>query len=140
MRLQTYTAAALLERLCQGYDLSPKQSYDHFSQILKGDLSPIEISAFLTALKAKGESIDEIVGAVDALRTAALPFPCADALKQNHLIVDCAGTGGDGLHTVNISTAVAIVLGCTDIKVAKHGGRAVSSKCGTADLLDYLWR
>jgi anthranilate phosphoribosyltransferase len=99
-------------------------------------MSSIEMAALLTALKAKGETCDEIVGAVKALRHAAHPFPEADALKRQHIIVDCAGTGGDGQHTLNISTAVAILLACCDVKVAKHGGRAVSSKCGAADILE----
>jgi anthranilate phosphoribosyltransferase len=136
MSISANTLPKLLESICQGQDLSKEQSFMQFNNFINGEMSSIEMAALLTALKAKGETCDEIVGAVRALRHGARPFPEAEVLKRQHIIVDCAGTGGDGQHTLNISTAVAILLACCDVKVAKHGGRAVSSKCGAADILE----
>ncbi|MBN9289103.1 MAG: anthranilate phosphoribosyltransferase [Gammaproteobacteria bacterium 39-13] len=133
--MQISTITPILDKICLGNDLTENESFVQFCTLAEGNLNPIEMAAFLTALKAKGETIDEITGAVHALRKVAVPFPQSQKLKNNHIIVDCAGTGGDGLQTLNISTAVAIMLSCAGVKVAKHGNRAVSSKCGTADLL-----
>lgn len=135
--MQTNQIAPILDKICQGNDLTRNESFKQFTTLAQGNLTPVEMAAFLTALKAKGETIDEITGAIQALRKAALSFPQSQELKENHIIVDCAGTGGDGQQTLNISTAVAIVLSCAGIKVAKHGNKAISSKCGTADLLAY---
>ncbi|MFI4936917.1 MAG: anthranilate phosphoribosyltransferase [Candidatus Berkiellales bacterium] len=125
----------VLEKLSQGKSLTLKQSHSQFSLMASGQYSSIEIAALLVALKTKGETPNEISGAVQAMRQAAKPFPNALKLKKNYTIVDCVGTGGDGQQTLNISTAVSIILACTDIKVAKHGNRAISSQCGSADLL-----
>ncbi len=127
-----------LEKICQGQHLTIEQSFAEFSEIVTGKSSAIEIAAFLTALKSKGETIDEIMGAIQAMRQVTIPFPQAQELKQNFTVVDCCGTGGDGQQTLNISTAVGILLACTGITVAKHGNRAVSSQCGSADLLEFL--
>lgn len=127
---------AHLERLCQGHDLSTTQAKEIFHDILEGKLNDIDISSLLIALKAKGEATSEILGAVAALRETAIPFPCLRELKESDKIVDCVGTGGDNQHSLNISTPSAIMAAALGLKIAKHGNRAVSSSCGTADLLE----
>jgi len=102
-----------------------------FTALVQGALEPLQIAALLTALRTRGERPEEIAGAVQALRAAAAPFP-----RPEGLFVDACGTGGDGLHTVNISTAVALVVAAAGVKVAKHGNRSVSSRCGSADVLE----
>ena len=128
----------ILEQICQGQHLNESQAYNQFNNFLEGKLSDIEMSALLTALKAKGESPDEIIGALAVLKKHSIPFESATHLKSKMKIVDCVGTGGDGQQSLNISTATAFVLASLDIKVAKHGNRAVSSKCGSADLFENL--
>ncbi len=128
----------MLEKLCQGVSLSQEESFEQFNLFMRDQLSAIEMSALLTALKAKGETAQEIVGALQVLRNVAIPFPHRAQLNAQYDIVDCVGTGGDGQHTLNISTSVAFVLAALGIKVAKHGNRAVSSKCGSADLFEKL--
>ena len=102
--------APILNKLANGHHLSSQESFDHFHQLMLGQYSPIEIAAFLMALKSKGETVQEIVGLAQAMRKAQIPFPYAEQLKQEYTIVDCAGSGGDGMHTLNISTASAIVF------------------------------
>lgn len=125
-----------LEQLCQGKDLTVSESCDIFRNILQGKLSDIEMSALLVALKSKGESTQEILGAIEAMRDSALPFPDLLTLKKQYFISDCVGTGGDNQHSLNISTPSSIMAATLGLIVAKHGNRAVSSKCGTADLLE----
>jgi len=130
--------ALTLEQLCHGNHLTSEQSDELFSDLMIGNHSPIEMASVLTALKAKGETADEIIGAVRALSRDAITIGRANELKKKYTIIDCAGTGGDGQHTLNISTAVSIVLACAGLNIAKHGGRAVSSKCGSGDLLEHV--
>ncbi len=125
-----------LEQLCQGSSLQLSESADYFQAILRGELSDVEMSALLIALKSKGESTSEILGAITAMRQHALAFPELEALKATHTIVDCVGTGGDNQQSLNISTPSAIMAAALGLTVAKHGNRAVSSLCGTADLLE----
>lgn len=121
---------AVLEELYQGKHLDQQQTTDTIKRIMRGELSEAEISALLIALKIKGENPDEIAGAAAALRESATPFA-----RPPGLLVDTCGTGGDGLGTLNISTLVGLVVAECGIKVAKHGNRAVSSTCGSYDLL-----
>ncbi len=124
---------ALMESLYAGEPLSQSESGALFSGLVQGDLGQPEISALLVALKMKGECPEEIAGAVEAIRKAARPFPDVEGP-----LVDCCGTGGDGHHTLNISTAVALVAASAGLKMVKHGNGAVSSKCGSANLLEAL--
>ena len=105
-------------------------------QILTGQLTDIEIAALLGALAARGETAAEIAGFVDAMRTAATTLPLSDA--ERTCLTDTCGTGGDASGTFNISTAAALVAAATGATVAKHGNRAVTSQCGSADVLEAL--
>ena len=122
-----------LEGLYRGESLTSIESEQLFGELLRGEMDPIVLSSLLTALKVKGESPSEIVGAAKALIAAAKPFP-----RPDYEFCDIVGTGGDGLHTINISTTAALVGATCGIKVAKHGNRSVSSKTGSSDLLDKL--
>jgi len=123
----------LLEQLYRGDSLTLEQTKGLFSQIIAGEIEPILLSSLLTALKIKGETPDEFAGAALALKEAALPFPSPD-----YPFLDSCGTGGDGSNSINISTASAFVAAACGVKVAKHGNRSVSSKSGSADLLEAL--
>jgi anthranilate phosphoribosyltransferase len=104
--------------------------------ILTGQASDAEIAAVLGALAARGETAEELAGFADATRAAATPFPLDEAERSQ--LVDTCGTGGDGADTFNISTAAALVAAAAGAKVAKHGNRAVTSKSGSADVLEAL--
>jgi anthranilate phosphoribosyltransferase len=122
----------LLSRLADGATLSEADAGDFFAACLRGEPSPAQVGAALTALRMRGETQGEIAACARAMRQAAVriepPFP----------VIDVCGTGGDGLHTLNISTAVGFVAAAGGLKVAKHGNRALSSKSGTADVLAEL--
>ncbi len=124
---------ALLETICDGGHLSQEEIAGLFQKITNGELDPIEISALLIALRANGESPVEVAGAARALRGSARLFP-----RPDYSFADSCGTGGDGAGTINVSTAVALVAAEMGIPVAKHGNRSVSSKCGSADVLEKL--
>lgn len=124
---------AQFEALYAGRSLTRDESRDVFEQVMRGECSPVTIAALLVALKAKGEHSDEVAGAAAALRAHARPFP-----RPDYAFADTCGTGGDGAGTLNISTAVALVLAECGIPVAKHGNRAVSSRSGSADVLEAL--
>ena len=116
-------------------DLTYDEAYAVINEIMSGETSPTQNAAFLAALStksAKSETIDEISGCAAAMRAHALKVP------HNMQVMDIVGTGGDGAHTFNISTTAALVAAAGGIKVAKHGNRAASSKCGTADCLEAL--
>ncbi len=124
------------EAICQltrGQDLQGEEMKLVMKEILLGQATAAQIGAFITALKMKGESAEEVTAAVSTLRNMALRV---DA--RSSVIVDTAGTGGDGLHTFNISTTAAFVVAATGITVAKHGNRSVSSRSGSADVLEAL--
>ncbi|MCP4677897.1 MAG: anthranilate phosphoribosyltransferase [Deltaproteobacteria bacterium] len=124
---------ASLEKICSGENLTQEETDELFSMMAGGRLEPIEISALLVALRAKGECPDEIAGAARALRRSATQFP-----RPEYVFADSCGTGGDGIGTINVSTAVAIVAAEMGVPMAKHGNRSVSSKCGSADVLEKL--
>jgi anthranilate phosphoribosyltransferase len=104
--------------------------------MLDGDVSDVEIAALLTALAQRGETVDEVSGVVMALRERLMPLPVTEAERAE--LVDTCGTGGDGSGTFNISTAAALVAAAAGAKVAKHGNRALTSRCGSADVLEAL--
>lgn len=120
-----------LRHALNGAVLDQEQARSVFEQMSRGELSDIEIAAFLGALHARGEQPSEIAGAAEAFRQAAQSFS-TDATG----IIDVVGTGGDGVGTINVSTASAFVAASMGLKVAKHGNRAVSSKAGAADLIE----
>ncbi|GLP94926.1 anthranilate phosphoribosyltransferase [Paraferrimonas sedimenticola] len=124
---------ALIDTLMQGQALTRAQTAQLFSAVVKGEVEPVVLSAVLVAMKLRGETIDEIAGAADALRAEAKPFP-----KCDYPVVDIVGTGGDGHHTINVSTTSSIVAAAAGAKVTKHGNRSVSSKSGSSDLLTQL--
>lgn len=121
----------MLETLFKQESLTQEQSQAFFTQVVQGDVDPILLSAVLTALKIKGESPAEIAGAAAALRASATPFE-----KPPGLYADSCGTGGDGANTINVSTTAAIVAASCGLPMVKHGNRSVSSRSGSADLLE----
>jgi anthranilate phosphoribosyltransferase len=123
----------LLVALLRGEELSTEDTAWAMSEIVAGNATDAQIAGFAVALRAKGETAGEITGLVDAMLGAAarVTLPSRDA-------VDVVGTGGDRAHTVNISTMAALVVAGAGLPVVKHGNRAASSLCGTADLLEYL--
>ncbi|MBI3858427.1 MAG: anthranilate phosphoribosyltransferase [Planctomycetes bacterium] len=122
-----------LARLVAGAALSADEADAATGEIMDGAATPAQIAAFLTALKMKGETADEIAGCARAMRRRAVKVDAGPGV-----VLDTCGTGGDGLGTFNISTVAAIVAAACGARVAKHGNRAASSKCGSSDLLEAL--
>ena len=120
-----------LKKLNKNQDLTFDESKSAFEIIMNGKASEEEIFNFLTLLSLKGEVSDEIAGGVYVLRGKSKRVNVKDC-------IDTCGTGGDGMNTLNISTASALLLASMGIKVAKHGNKAVSSKCGSGDVLEAL--
>jgi len=124
---------AALAELLDGHDLSRPRAREVMDEIMRGEATPAQIGGFLVALRAKGETADEMTGCAEAMREHVVPVRA-----ERDDLVDTAGTGGDGSRTLNISTAAAIVAAAADAAVAKHGNRAVSSASGSADVLEAL--
>lgn len=122
----------LLQKVINCQDLTKEEANFLMRQVGAGKMDPIQIGGFLTALATKGESVDEIVGFVTAMRELVVP------VKSNGVEIDTCGTGGDTKSTFNVSTAVALVVAAVGGRVAKHGNRAVSSSSGSADVLEEL--
>lgn len=125
--------ATSLPRLIAGEDLTAVEARDALDVVMRGEATPAQIAAFLVALKAKGETPAEIAGCAMTLRSHA-----AAVAPRSRDLVDTAGTGGDGTGSFNISTAAALVAAAAGASVAKHGNRSVSSRCGSADVLEAL--
>lgn len=123
--------SSYLDSICQGQSLTKDETKAYFDALVGGEMDPVEIAALLIALKAKGEAPEEIAGAAESLRGSAAPFP-----RPDYPFADTCGTGGDMSQTINISTAVAIIAAEIGIPIAKHGNRSISSKCGSADVLE----
>ena len=122
----------LISRLVSRDDLARDESRDALLEILSGDTSEVFVAAFLAALTTKGETVEELVGFVDALMAEAVTFSVdVDA-------IDIVGTGGDRLRSVNVSTMSSLAVAACGVPVAKHGNRAASSSVGTADVLEHL--
>jgi anthranilate phosphoribosyltransferase len=118
-----------IKKVVEGIDLEEDEARECMSEIMNGDCTPAQIACFLTALRIKGETVSEITGSARVMRERATK------IKAGGDVVDTCGTGGDGAHTFNISTISSLVVAGAGIRVAKHGNRSVSSRCGSADLL-----
>ncbi|WP_113266785.1 anthranilate phosphoribosyltransferase [Agrobacterium cavarae] len=122
----------LIAKVANGESLNREEARQAFDILMSGEATPSQIGGFLMALRVRGETVDEIVGAVSSMRARMLPVSAPDHA------VDIVGTGGDGLGTYNISTLAAIIVAGTGLPVAKHGNKALSSRSGTADALSAL--
>jgi len=121
-----------IQSLVAGQSLTMEEAASVMEEIMQGEATPAQLGSFVTALRLKGETVDEIIGLAKTMRAKAVPVTIPEP------VVDTCGTGGDGLHTFNISTTAAFVAAGAGLKVAKHGNRAMSSHCGSADVLEAL--
>ena len=126
------TTSEAIEQLLAGKPLTREQARDVMNQVMAGESTPVQIAGLLIALRAKGETVEEMAGFVDSMRAHATPLSVPEGT------IDTCGTGGDRAGTFNISTAAALVAAGARIPVAKHGNRAASSRCGSADVLEAL--
>ncbi len=136
-----------LYKVVNRQDLSEEEMIKTMTEIMEGKATQAQIGAFITALRMKGETVEEITGAARVMREKALKIGSGNGLVSldrddinidQETIVDTCGTGGDGTNTFNISTITAFVVAGAGLKVAKHGNRSVSSRCGSADVLEEL--
>src|SRR5258706_1974760 len=121
-----------LSKLVRGENLTEHEAAFAFEKIMRGDATPVQIAGFMVALRMKGETVEELTGFARTARAMATPIDVEGDL------LDTCGTGGDGMATFNISTLAAIIAAACGVKVAKHGNRAASSLCGSADVLEQL--
>lgn len=128
------TVSQTLEALLNKQDLSHEAMLATMSQVMAGELTPAQIAGFIIALRAKGETVTEISAAAMVMRGLSTKVTITDTAH----LVDTCGTGGDGIQTFNVSTVSAFIAAAAGAKVAKHGGRSVSSTCGSADVLEVL--
>ncbi|HEX8348076.1 MAG TPA: anthranilate phosphoribosyltransferase [Actinoplanes sp.] len=126
----------LLSALLRDEELSTPDTAWAMGEIMSGNATPVQVAGFAVALRAKGETPAELAGLVDAMLANATPVVLAEDVRS--AAVDVVGTGGDRAHTVNISTMAAVVVAAAGVPVVKHGNRAASSACGTADLLEHF--
>lgn len=124
----------ILNQLISGQDLSFEVMQGIMHKVMSGELTPAQISALLIALRIKGETVDEIAAAASVMRELSAKVN----VEESRHLIDTCGTGGDGIQTFNVSTTSAFVAAAAGAKVAKHGGRSVSSVCGSADVLESL--
>src|SRR5713101_7691644 len=124
----------LINKMINRTDLSEAEARTAMEEIMTGQVSDAQIAGFLTALRMKGETAPELIGFARVMREKAEPLWDGEALQ----VLDTAGTGGDRSGTFNISTAAAFVAAGAGVRVAKHGNRSISSKCGSADVLEAL--
>ena len=136
-----------IAKIVEREDLTEGEMIEVMNQIMSGECTPAQIGSFITALRMKGETIEEITGAARVMREMATPIRVGrnvldidrdDINIDQETILDVVGTGGDGTNTFNVSTTVSFVVSACGVKVAKHGNRSVSSACGSADVLEKL--
>ena len=125
-----------IAKVVQQQDLLENEMVDVMNEIMGGEATPAQIGSFITALRMKGETVDEISGAVRVMRDKATPIDSGVDVAHGGVLVDTCGTGGDGSGTFNVSTTSAFVVAGAGVPVAKHGNRSVSSNCGSADVLE----
>lgn len=125
-----------IERAVAGTDIPEAQMMETMEEIMEGQATQAQIGALLVALRMKGETVEEITAAARVMRSksAHIPYHCRDG----EFLIDTCGTGGDGANTFNVSTTAAFVVAGAGVKVAKHGNRSISSKCGSADLMEAM--
>ena len=122
-----------IQKVVDGENLTERETVDTMNEIMGGEATPAQVASFITALRIKGETIEEITGAARVMREKSTK------IRTKHpFAVDTCGTGGDGSHSFNISTTAAFVVAGTEVPVAKHGNRAASSQSGSADVLKAL--
>ena len=122
-----------IQKVVDGHDLTERETVNTMNEIMSGEATPAQVASFITALRIKGETIEEITGAARVMREKSTKIH-----TKHPFVVDTCGTGGDGSHSFNISTTAAFVVAGTEIPVAKHGNRAASSQSGSADVLKAL--
>ena len=136
-----------IAKIVEHENLSEGEMIEVMNQIMSGECTPAQIGAFITSLRMKGETVEEITGAARVMRERATPVRVGkgvldidrdDINIDRETILDVVGTGGDGTNTFNVSTTVSFVVSACGVKVAKHGNRSVSSACGSADVLEKL--
>lgn len=135
-----------IAKVIERQDLTESEMIEVMDQIMGGEATPAQIGAFITALRMKGETVAEIIGAARVMRARATPIkvgPVVDLDRDEinvdrETILDTCGTGGSGTRSFNISTTVALAVAACGVKVAKHGNRSISSSCGSADVLEKL--
>lgn len=125
-------------KVVEKQDLSEREMNKVMSEIMSGEATPAQIGAFITAMRMKGETIDEIVGATRAMRDKALFVDTGVQTHKGEVLLDIVGTGGDCSGSFNVSTTSSFVIAAAGVPVAKHGNRAVSSRCGSADVIEAL--
>src|ERR1700733_8637997 len=128
---------ALLKHVAEDQGtLTQQQGCSALREMLEGDATDVEIASLLTAIATRGPTVEELSGFVQAMRAMSRPVPISDSEREQ--LVDTCGTGGDSRGTFNISTAAALVAAAAGVKIAKHGNRGLTSKCGSADVLEVL--
>ena len=127
-----------IAKVIERKDLDEKQMVGVMNEIMSGETTPAQIGSFITALRMKGETIEEISGAAMVMREKATRISTGVDVDKGEILVDTCGTGGDGSGTFNVSTTTAFIVAAAGIPVAKHGNRSVSSQCGSADVLEAL--